>query len=72
MLPESLSELRQKRRNSEAWFKESFGQIGRAPDFMSNVCVGLYNFRGELEKNDPRFGKHAVDYYRYCARMILR
>jgi 4-hydroxyphenylacetate 3-monooxygenase oxygenase component len=71
MLPRSLGDLRLKRRNSEGWFKESFGQIGRAPDFMSNVCVGLYNFRAELEKNDPRFGKHAVDYYRYCAENDL-
>ena len=38
---------------------------------MSNVCVGLYNFRAELEQNDPRFGKHAVDYYRYCAENDL-
>lgn len=70
-LPYSLDDLRTKRRNSEAWFRESFGQIGRAPDFMSNVCVGLYNFRHELEKNDPRFGKHAEDYYRYCAENDL-
>src|ERR1051325_4304940 len=28
MLPRNPADLREKRRNSEAWFKESFGQIG--------------------------------------------
>jgi aromatic ring hydroxylase len=45
---------------------ETWGQVGRAPDFMSNVVVGLYDFREELRGNDPRFGDNAVAYHRYA------
>ena len=43
---------------------ESWGQLSRAPDFMPNVAVGLYDFREHLHSNNPRFGDNAVCYYR--------
>jgi 4-hydroxyphenylacetate 3-monooxygenase len=70
-LPRSEADLLKKRRNAEIWMEESWGQMARAPDFMSNVVVGLYDFRNELSRLDPRFGENAFGYYRYAAEHDL-
>jgi 4-hydroxyphenylacetate 3-monooxygenase len=66
LLPRTMDDLLAKRRNCEIWMAESWGQLPRAPDFMSNVAVGLYDFREHLHGNNPRFGDNAVRYHRYC------
>ena len=66
LLPRTMDDLLAKRRNCEIWMVESWGQLPRAPDFMSNVAVGLYDFREHLRGNNPRFGDNAVRYHRYC------
>jgi 4-hydroxyphenylacetate 3-monooxygenase oxygenase component len=64
--PSTLDELLAKRRNCEIWMAETWGQLPRAPDFMANVAVGLYDFRKHLRGNNPRFGENAVRYHAYC------
>jgi 4-hydroxyphenylacetate 3-monooxygenase len=71
LLPRTRDDLLAKRRNTEVWMEESWGQLGRAPDFMSNVVVGLYDFREELRGNDPRFGDNAVNYHRFAQEADL-
>jgi 4-hydroxyphenylacetate 3-monooxygenase len=71
LLPRTYDDLLAKRRNMEVWMEETWGQMARAPDFMSNVVVGLYDFHNELVANDPRFGANAVNYYRYAAEHDL-
>ena len=66
LLPRSPDDLQAKRRNCDIWMAESWGQLPRAPDFMSNVAVGLYDFRDHLNRNRAGFGDHAVRYHRYC------
>ena len=66
LLPRTMDDLLAKRRNCEIWMAETWGQLPRAPDFMSNVVVGLYDFRHALHGNDPRFADNAVRYHRYC------
>src|ERR687886_1056651 len=70
-LPRTMDDLLAKRGNTEVWMEESWGQLGRAPDFMSNVVVGLYDFREELRGNDPRFGDNAVNYHRFAQEADL-
>jgi 4-hydroxyphenylacetate 3-monooxygenase oxygenase component len=70
-LPRTAEDLREKFAASEWWMRESFGQLGRAPDFMANVVVGLYDFREELEQHRPGFGAHAVDYHRFASEHDL-
>lgn len=65
-LPRSADDLRGKFANTELWMRESWGQLGRAPDFMANVTVGLYDFRAELDANRDGFGANAVAYHRYA------
>lgn len=67
LAPSSRAELDQKWRNSRAWVESSHGQLSRMPDFMSNVVVGLYDFRFELAKVNPEFGRNAEAYYHYCS-----
>jgi len=66
LLPRTMDDLLAKRRNSEIWAVESWGQLARMPDFMANVVVGLYDFRDALRANDVRFGDNVVRFHRYC------
>lgn len=66
LLPKSAEDLQLKRRNTEHWAKETWGQLPRIPDFMANVVVGLYDLRDQLAAVDPRFGENVVRYHRYC------
>ncbi|MCI3240075.1 4-hydroxyphenylacetate 3-hydroxylase N-terminal domain-containing protein [Streptomyces spinosisporus] len=66
LAPADRDELSRKWANSHRWAEASYGQLSRVPDFMSNVVVGLYDFRHELAKVDPEFGRNAENYYHYC------
>ncbi|NUR86533.1 MAG: 4-hydroxyphenylacetate 3-hydroxylase [Nonomuraea sp.] len=66
-LPRNEADLRAKARNSRLWMRESWGQLGRSPDFMANVTVGLHDFAPEL----GRFGDNAVAYHRFAAENDL-
>lgn len=66
LAPADRDELSRKWANSHLWAEASYGQLSRVPDFMSNVVVGLYDFRHELAKVDPEFGRNAENYYHYC------
>lgn len=67
LAPTTRDELLAKRRNTEILSERTLGFMGRFPDFCSNLVVGLRNVSDELAKADPRFGRNAVDYHRYCA-----
>ncbi len=66
LLPRTMDDLLAKRRNSEVWAVESWGQLARVPDFMANVVVGLYDFRYALRANNASFEGNVVRYHRYC------
>src|ERR1700712_1503501 len=66
LAPTSHEELLAKRRNTEIWSSESWGQLARAPDFMANVMVGIYEFRSDLAQSRPEFAENIVRYYQYC------
>ncbi|WP_283137145.1 4-hydroxyphenylacetate 3-hydroxylase family protein [Rhizohabitans arisaemae] len=62
LLPRTYEQLKEKYANSQAWMRNSWGQLGRSPDYMANITVGLYDFAPELGE----FGPNAVAYHRYC------
>ena len=49
-LPRTYDEMMTRKRNSEIWMQESFGQLGRTPDFCSSIVCGWYDVRDELER----------------------
>ncbi|MFF0452906.1 4-hydroxyphenylacetate 3-hydroxylase N-terminal domain-containing protein [Nocardia africana] len=66
-LPTTLADLQAKRGNADVWMRESWGQHGRSPAFMSTIAVGIYDFRKRLATNRPDFEANAENFYRYCS-----
>jgi len=65
-LPTDRDALELKAAASHAWMDATHGLMPRLPDFMSNVMVGLWDFRGELARVDTRFAENVEGYYEYC------
>ena len=69
MLPRSHEDLRRKRRNSEIWNQQCWGQLGRGPDILSSYIITLYNARNHFSAiKNPHcdFGENIKNYYKYC------
>ena len=69
LLPRSADDLRRKRRNSEIWNQQCWGQLGRGPDILAPHIITLYGFHKELSAvKNPHcdFGENIANYLRYC------
>jgi 4-hydroxyphenylacetate 3-monooxygenase oxygenase component len=69
LLPRTTEDLQRKRRNSEIWNEQCWGQLGRGPDILAPYMITLYDIRQALSAvKHPRcnFGENIVNYYRYC------
>jgi 4-hydroxyphenylacetate 3-monooxygenase len=69
LLPRSLDDLKKKRRNSEIWNEQCWGQLGRGPDILAPYIITLYDIRETLSAvRHPRcdFGENVVNYYHHC------
>ena len=69
LLPRTMEDLKKKRRNSEIWNEQSWGQLGRSPDILAPHIITLYNARESLsavENTHCDFGENLVNYHRYC------
>jgi 4-hydroxyphenylacetate 3-monooxygenase oxygenase component len=69
--PASPEELIRRRRNTEIWTEQSFGMLGRLPDFCGAMIVGLYDAREELNALHAGFGDNAVRYLKYARQNDL-
>jgi aromatic ring hydroxylase len=69
--PCSPEELAAKRRNITLWSERTLGQMGRYPDFCSELAVGLVDAAAWIGQADKRFGDNAVAYHRFCANHDL-
>lgn len=65
--PRSPEELQAKRRNVQFWAEETFGLMGRFPEFCAELIVALLDFAPVLAGTDPRWAENARAYYRHCA-----
>jgi 4-hydroxyphenylacetate 3-monooxygenase oxygenase component len=69
LLPRSPEDLKKKRRNSEIWNEQCWGQLGRGPDILAPYIITLYDARDTLSASKhPHcdFGANVVNYYHYC------
>ena len=69
LAPRSMEDLKAKRRNSEIWTRQSWGQLGRGPDIMAPDIIGLYNSRqafSDIKNPHCDFGENVANYYHYC------
>lgn len=74
LIPTSPADLRRKRRNSEIWNDQSWGQLGRSPDILAPYITSLVERRSALSAvNNPHcdFGENVAAYHRYCAEHDL-
>lgn len=65
-LPVDRDTLECKAEASHAWMAATHGMMPRLPDFMSNVMVGLWDYRSRLARVDPRFAENVEGYYAHC------
>ncbi|HLG74083.1 MAG TPA: 4-hydroxyphenylacetate 3-hydroxylase N-terminal domain-containing protein [Chloroflexota bacterium] len=65
--PRTAEDLAAKRRNIAFWAEQTLGQMGRYPDFCSELAVGLVDAADWLAQADKRFAANAVAYHRFCA-----
>jgi 4-hydroxyphenylacetate 3-monooxygenase oxygenase component len=70
LIPHSLEDLKKRRRNSEIWSIETWGQLGRSPDILAPFISSLAVRHKALSavKGSPNcdFGENALNYYKYC------
>jgi 4-hydroxyphenylacetate 3-monooxygenase oxygenase component len=74
LLPRSHGDLRRKRRNSEIWNEQCWGQLGRGPDMLAPYIITLYDMRDALSAVwHPHcdFGENVVRYYDHCLERDL-
>ncbi len=74
LLPRTREDLKAKRKNSELWNQQCWGQLGRGPDILAPYIIGLYNARQTFtDVKNPRcdFGENVANYYRLCAENDL-
>jgi 4-hydroxyphenylacetate 3-monooxygenase len=69
--PDGPKELALKRRNSEFWARQTFGQMGRYPDFCAQLVVGLRDWAHIIEQHDERWAENARAYHQHASRNDL-
>jgi 4-hydroxyphenylacetate 3-monooxygenase len=70
-MPETPEDLLRRRRNGEIWARESFGMLGRYPDFCAAMTVGFNDVRDELAKLDPSFAENVTRYHHHASESDL-
>jgi len=71
LAPKNAEQLSRKRRNIEFWAQQTFGQMGRYPDFCAQLVVGLLDWTHVIEKHSKQWAENARNYYLHCQRNDL-
>jgi 4-hydroxyphenylacetate 3-monooxygenase len=69
--PRNAAELALKRRNIEFWSQATFGQMGRFPEFVAELVVGLRDWAHFIEGSNRAWAENARAYHRYASRNDL-
>jgi len=69
--PRNREQLALKRRNIELWSELTLGQMGRYPEFVAELVVGLLDWTHVIEKSNPQWAENARAYHRYVSRNDL-
>ena len=71
LAPKNAEQLARKRKNIEFWARETFGQMGRYPDFCAQLVVGLLDWTYAIEKENQQWAENARQYYLHCRKNDL-
>lgn len=66
LLPRSTEDLVRRRTMIEFLMRRNGGVMGRLPEYMATIVMGLYNVRDLLEKENPSYATRVADYFAYC------
>ena len=69
--PRNAEQLALKRRNIEFWAEHTLGQMGRYPEFVAELVIGLLDWTHVIEKTNKQWAENARAYYRYVSRNDL-
>ncbi len=69
--PRNAEDLARKRRNIEFWSEQTFGQMGRFPDFVAQLVIGLLDWTHVIEKHNKQWAENAQAFYRHARRNDL-
>jgi 4-hydroxyphenylacetate 3-monooxygenase len=65
--PRNAEDLALKRRNIEFWAERTLGQMGRYPEFVAELVIGLLDWTHVIAKTNERWAENAREYYRYVS-----
>jgi len=71
LAPRNAENLSLKRRNIEFWAEQTFGQMGRYPEFVAELVIGLLDWTHVIEKSNKQWAENARAYYRYVSQNDL-
>jgi len=69
--PRNAEDLARKRRNIEFWSEQTLGQMGRFPDFVAQLIIGLLDWTHVIEEHNKQWAETARAYYRHARRNDL-
>ncbi|HZT08683.1 MAG TPA: 4-hydroxyphenylacetate 3-hydroxylase N-terminal domain-containing protein [Chloroflexota bacterium] len=70
-LPRSTDDLVQRRNMIELLARRSGGAMGRLPEYMATILMGLYNASDILGGVDPAYARRVAEYFEYCREQDL-
>ncbi len=71
LAPKNREQLALKRRNIEFWAEQTCGQMGRYPEFVAELVVGLLDWTYLIEKTNKQWAENARAYHRHASRNDL-
>jgi 4-hydroxyphenylacetate 3-monooxygenase len=71
LLPRDVDDLVRKREMIAFLARRTGGVVGRLPEYIAHVVLGLYDVRETLGAEDPAFAANAAAYFAYCRERDL-
>jgi 4-hydroxyphenylacetate 3-monooxygenase len=71
LLPRTVDDLIRKREMIALLARHTGGVVGRLPEYIANVVLGLYDVRDTLGAEDPAFAANAEAYFGFCRERDL-
>ena len=71
LAPKNREQLALKRRNIESWSEQTLGQMGRYPEFVAELVVGLLDWTYLIERTNKQWAENARAYHRHASENDL-
>lgn len=65
MVPRTKEDLVKRRKMIKVWADETYGLLGRSPDFLNTTLMAFYEARDFFDSINPKFADNVLKYYEY-------